>query len=131
MSEEQRTEVHVMRGDRLSEATQQTPGMMRRTGIDPSVSRGLWVGRVMTDPGFSSGAHHHGEAETVGHVLTGSARIRFGEGFREYVDLFPGDFVYIGPNVPHIEENLSETEILEFVTIRSPDNIVVNLEGGQ
>jgi uncharacterized RmlC-like cupin family protein len=120
--------VRVVRGDALSESTQQTPGMTRRAGIDPSVSRSLWVGRVSTEPGFSSGPHHHGEAETVGHVLRGRARIRYGEDYQDHVDLEPGDFVYIAPHLPHIEENLSETEPLEFVTIRSPDNIVVNLD---
>ncbi|MPZ60609.1 MAG: cupin domain-containing protein [Propionibacteriales bacterium] len=120
--------VHVVRAGNLSEATAQTPGMTRRAGIDPSISRGLWVGRVATGPGFNSGVHHHGEAETVGHVLEGRARIRYGDGYKSFVDLDPGDFIYIGPYVPHIEENLSDTEPLEFVTIRSPDNIVVNLE---
>lgn len=121
-------DVHVVRAEDLTDTTQQTPGMVRRAGIDPTVSRGLWVGRVSTGPGFSSGAHHHGEAETVGHVVSGRARIRFGEDYGEYVDLEAGDFVYIGPYVPHIEENLSDDSMLEFVTIRSPDNIVVNLE---
>lgn len=119
--------VHVVRAQGLTDVTSQTSGMVRRAGIDPSISRGLWVGRVSTGPGFSSGAHHHGEAETVGHVLTGRARIRFGDDFNEYVDLVAGDFVYIGPYVPHIEENLDDDGMLEFVTVRSPDNIVVNL----
>lgn len=120
--------IRVVSMDEMTEATQQTPGMLRRSGIDRSASQQLWVGRVSTDPGFSSGPHHHGEAETVGHVLLGRARILYGPDFKLFVDLDPGDFIYIPPHLPHIEENLSQTEPLEFITIRSPDNIVVNLD---
>lgn len=128
MSEADEYGIRVVSGSELTETTQQTPGMVRRAGIDPRTSNQLWVGRVSTGPGFSSGPHHHGEAETVGHVLMGRARILYGPGFAHFVDLDPGDFVYIPPHLPHIEENLSETEPLEFITIRSPDNIVVNLD---
>lgn len=127
MSEADEFGVRVVTGGELTKATQQTPGIDRRVGIDPRTSNQLWVGRVSTEPGFSSGPHHHGEAETVGHVLSGRARILYGPGFSRFVDLDPGDFVYVPPHLPHIEENLSDTEPLELITIRSPDNIVVNL----
>jgi uncharacterized RmlC-like cupin family protein len=90
-------------------------------------SEGLWVGRVTGEPGMDSGPHHHGEAETVGYVLSGQFVLFYGENFAEQVELGPGDFIYVPPFVPHIERNLSATESVEFVSIRRPDNIVVNL----
>lgn len=55
------------------------------------------------------------------------ARIYFGDGYREYVDVEAGDFVHVPPNVPHIEGNLSKEEPMEWRTARTPENIVVNL----
>lgn len=105
--------------------TAQTDHLPRRTGVD---APNLWMGRVEGSPGRDSGAHHHGEAETGGYILSGHTRILFGKGFQEYVDLGPGDFVHVPPYVPHIERNLSETEPVVFITTRNPANIVVNLK---
>jgi uncharacterized RmlC-like cupin family protein len=42
----------------------------------------------------------------------------------------PGDFVFVPPYMPHVEANMSTTEELVWLTCRTPDNIVVNLDGG-
>ena len=72
--------------------------------------------------------HHHGEAETGGYVLSGHGRIYFGEDYKEYVDLHDGDFVFVPPFMPHVEVNMSTTEELVWLTCRTPDNLVTNLE---
>src|SRR5687767_6596714 len=103
--------------------------MPRRAAIAPGKGDGsqrLWMGRVTGQPGMNSGPHHHGEAETCGYVLSGSCRVYYGDGFTEYVDLNAGDFIYVAPYVPHIEMNPTDQPV-EFVTVRTPDNIVVNL----
>jgi uncharacterized RmlC-like cupin family protein len=87
----------------------------------------LWFGKVHNDPGFRSVSHHHGEAETGGYVLSGTARIYFGERFADYVDLETGDWVFVPPFMPHVECNRSRTEPLVWLTTRTPENIVVNL----
>jgi uncharacterized RmlC-like cupin family protein len=87
----------------------------------------LWFGKASNAPGFRSLPHHHGEAETGAYVLYGRARIYFGEGFKEYVDLTEGDFMYVPPFLSHLEANMSTTEELWWLACRSPDNIVVNL----
>lgn len=76
---------------------------------------------------MTSSPHHHGEAETAGLVVSGHCRISFGPDYHESVDLAPGDFVFVPANFPHIEANTSDTEPVEFITARSPDNIVINL----
>jgi uncharacterized RmlC-like cupin family protein len=119
----------VVKGGAASLETTQTPGSMRFEGIGPSTdANAIWMGRVRNGPGEWSLPHHHGEAETAGYVLSGRGRIYYGRDYREFVDLEAGDMVFVPPFVPHIEGNLSETEPLEFLTARSPRNIVVNLE---
>jgi uncharacterized RmlC-like cupin family protein len=121
--------VRVVHG--LHDKTAQTPGMYRRAAIDAESvgSEKLWFGRVTCPPGLNSGPHHHGEAETAGHMLSGERiRIYFGENYQEFVDIEPGDYLFVPAYVPHIEVNMSDTEAAEFVTARSPANIVVNLD---
>ena len=36
--------------------------------------------------------------------------------------------VFVPANTPHIEQNISQDEPAEFIGVRSPRNIVVNLE---
>ena len=113
------------------EAINPTPGMDRKAAISKETvgAQRLWFGRVTCPPGYASAPHHHGEAETAGHMLSGDrCRIYFGENFEEYVDVRPGDYLMVPPWTPHIEVNMSDTEEGEFVTARSPDNIVTNLD---
>lgn len=114
----------------LVEAPGQTPKAVRISGVsvENSEVENLWFGRVHTGPGEISDAHHHGAAETGGHVLKGRGFIRYGDRYETIVYLEEGDFVYVPPFVPHIEGNASKTQELVWLTTRTPDNIVVNLD---
>lgn len=109
--------------------TGQSGGCVRVTGVGPqhTPATRIWFGKVSNDPGYRSLPHHHGEAETGGYVLKGIARIYFGEGYKEYLDMEEGDFIFVPPNWPHVEVNMSVTDELVWLTTRTPDNIVVNL----
>jgi uncharacterized RmlC-like cupin family protein len=109
--------------------TAQSGGAVRVSGVGPqhTPATRIWFGRVSNLPGYRSLPHHHGEAETGGYVLKGRGRIYFGEGY-QFEDLDEGDFVFVPPFMPHVEVNLSSTEELIWLTARTPDNIVVNLE---
>ncbi len=104
--------------------------MLRYTGIDAGTAgaQRVWLGRVIGHAGMNSGPHHHGASETAVYVLRGRARIHYGEGFREYVEIGPGDFAFVPAYLPHVEANVSPDEPVEFIVARSPDNTVVNLE---
>jgi uncharacterized RmlC-like cupin family protein len=39
-----------------------------------------------------------------------------------------GDWVFVPPFMPHVEANMSVTEELVWLTARTPENIVVNLD---
>ena len=121
----------VQRRDELPMAPGQTQNAKRYSGVSKENTEvaNLWFGKVVTGPGEVSDPHHHGEAETGGYVFRGHGFIRFGERYEDILYLEEGDFVYVPPFVHHIEGNLSRTEELIWLTTRTPDNIVVNLEG--
>lgn len=122
--------ISVQRKDELPEAPGQTANARRLSGVavENTDVKGLWFGKVYTGPGEVSDPHHHGEAETGGYVFKGNGFIRYGEHYEHVLYMEEGDFVYVPPFVPHIEGNLSKTKELIWLTTRTPDNIVVNLE---
>ncbi|WP_432489415.1 cupin domain-containing protein [Kineococcus sp. SYSU DK018] len=119
----------VTRAGQEHRGTGQSGGAVRVSGVSVqhTPATRIWFGKVSNEPGYRSLPHHHGEAETGGYVLTGRARIYFGEEFRDFVDMEAGDFVFVPPFVPHVEANMSTTEELVWLTARTPENIVVNL----
>lgn len=120
----------VNRAADLKPAPGQTENARRVSGVskENSAASRIWFGKVHTGPGEVSQAHHHGEAQTGGYVLKGRGFIRYGEGYAKIEYLEEGDFVFVPPYMPHIEGNASTTEELIWMTTRTPDNIVVNLE---
>jgi uncharacterized RmlC-like cupin family protein len=89
----------------------------------------LWAGTVLIHAGAKTGAHHHGELESVIYVLKGRARMRWGEALEYVAEAGPGDFIYVPPFVPHQEINASDDQPLECVMVRSGgEAVVVNLD---
>jgi uncharacterized RmlC-like cupin family protein len=120
----------VTRRDALSDDTSQSGDCVRRSGVSPqnTPATRIWFGQVSNAPGFRSPPHHHGEAETGGFVLSGRGRIYFGKDLKEHVDLTDGDFVFVPPHMVHVEANMDTERPLVWLTCRTPDNIVVNLD---
>lgn len=119
----------VTRGGRESGRTGQSEGASRVAGVSPqhTPAMRIWFGKVSNSPSYRSVPHHHGAAETGGYVLSGRARIYFGEKFADYIDMAEGDWVFVPPFMPHVECNLDRGKPLTWMTARTPDNIVVNL----
>jgi uncharacterized RmlC-like cupin family protein len=123
--------VRVVRSDELDSNTPQTPGMNRAAAIDHARSGAerLWAGTVVIDAGARTGAHHHGPIESVIYVVSGRARMRWGEKLEFLAEAGPGDFIYVSPYVPHQEINASDDEPLSCVIVRSgQEPVVVNLD---
>ena len=110
--------------------TGQSGGAVRISGVSTqhTPATKIWYGQVSNEPGYRSFPHHHGEAETGGYVLRGHGRIYFGEDYKEFIDRPEGDWVFVPPYMPHVEANMSITEELVWLTARTPENIVVNLD---
>jgi uncharacterized RmlC-like cupin family protein len=109
--------------------TGQSGGLAFLTGVggDRAPSQRLWFGRAGNAPGSRSLPHHHGEAETGAYLLSGRARIYFGDRFADYVDLTTGDFMFVPPQLVHLEANMSTIEEAWWIACRTPSNIIVNL----
>jgi len=123
--------VKVIPGSQLDLNTAQTPGMLRAAAINNARTGAskLWAGTVTIEPNAKTGAHHHGELESVIYVVSGRARMRWGVNLEFTAEAGPGDFIYVPSYVPHQEINASRDEILSCVLVRSgQEPIVVNLE---
>ena len=122
--------VRVVRADSLDSNTPQTPGMNRAAAITHARigAEALWAGTVVIHPGAKTGAHHHGPVESVIYVVSGRARMRWGEQLQYVAEAGPGDFIHVPPMVPHQEINASDDEPLSCVLVRTgQEPVVVNL----
>jgi uncharacterized RmlC-like cupin family protein len=123
--------VRVVHSNELDVNTPQTPGMNRAAAITNARAGAekLWAGTVVVRPDARTGAHHHGSLESVIYVVTGRARMRWGERLEFTAEAGPGDFIYVAPFAPHQEINASPDEPLACVVVRSgQEPIVVNLD---
>lgn len=123
--------VRVIPGTQLDFNTPQTPGMTRAAAInhDRAGANKLWAGTANIHPNAKTAPHHHGELESIIYVVSGRARMRWGEQLEFVADAGPGDFIYVPPFVPHQEINADPNEPLMCVVVRSDQEpVVVNLE---
>jgi uncharacterized RmlC-like cupin family protein len=123
--------VRVVHADELDVNTPQTPGMTRVAAIDHARAgaQKLWAGTAVIHPNAKTGAHHHGALESVIYVVSGRARMRWGERLEFVAEAGPGDFIYVPPFVPHQEINARADEALSCVVVRSDQEpVVVNLD---
>ena len=123
--------IRIVRAGELDANTPQTPGMSRAAAITHAKTGAskLWAGTVVVEPAAKTGAHHHGELETVLYIVRGRARFRWGDRLEFVEEAGPGDFIYVPPYVPHQEMNAHNDEPVEAVVVRSgQEPIVVNLD---
>jgi uncharacterized RmlC-like cupin family protein len=119
--------IRIVRANELDSNTPQTPGMTRAAAITNACAGAtkIWAGTVVVQPQAKTGAHHHGELETVLYIVQGRARFRWGDRLEFVAEAGPGDFIY----VPHQEINAKSDEPVEAVVVRSgQEPIVVNLD---
>jgi uncharacterized RmlC-like cupin family protein len=122
--------IRIVRAGELDTNTPQTPGMTRAAAITRASAgaKKLWAGTVVVQPDVKTGAHHHGELETVLYIISGRARFRWGERLEFVDEAGPGDFIYVPPFVPHQEINARRDEPVEAVVVRSgQEPVVINL----
>src|SRR4051795_10684571 len=123
--------VRVVRSGELDTNTPQTPGMSRAAAITTARAGAekLWAGTVTIHPDAKTGAHHHGDLESVIYVVSGLARMRWGERLEYVAEAGPGDFIWVPPWVPHQEINASpDTELRCVLTRSGQEPVVMNLD---
>jgi uncharacterized RmlC-like cupin family protein len=123
--------VRIIRANELDAGTAQTLGMQRRAAVTTGRTGAmkLWAGTVTIDAKAKTGAHHHGDLESVIYVVSGHARLRWGNRLEFVAEAQAGDFIYVPPYVPHQEINASEDLQLHCVLARSGQTgLVFNLD---
>ena len=92
--------VKVIPSGQLDLNTPQTPGMTRAAAITHARTGAtkLWAGTVKIEANAKTGPHHHGELESVIYIVSGKARMRWGDQLEFCSEAAPGGF-YICPSL--------------------------------
>lgn len=72
-------------------------------------------------PGAEALPHLHEAHETAILVLSGRARMRYGEGLREELEVAGGDFLYIPAGMPHQPFNASDEPCRAVIARTDPN----------
>lgn len=115
------SECRVIKSGNAEEAAQ---GISYERGLSAQSvgARGICMHLGTIPPGGVASAHKHEGHETVIYVLSGSARMEYGERLEQHVDAGAGDFVYVPAGMPHRPYNLSDSEPARFVVARTDPN---------
>ena len=122
--------IRVIGPDGFDRGTAQTPGSNRLAAIAPGLCAGttMWGGLFEMEPGARTAIHHHGEQQTIVYVLSGICEMRWGVRGEYTAWAKAGDFLHVPAFLPHMEINLSVSEALRWVVVRSTSvPIVINL----
>ena len=124
------SDLRIIKHDELDAGTAQTPGMVRLAGVAKSTSgaEGIWMGEVTSAPGFSSGAHHHGDVESAIYIISGALTMRWGDRLEHSGEAKAGDFIYVPAQMVHQEVNASDSEPVVAIVARGGDNVVINVD---
>jgi len=96
-------------------------------------AQNIFMGVFRVPPGATSRPHYHANCESTLYMLRGEMLIRHGEQLDQELRVVPGDLLYVPPLETHLLENVSETEVIEYVVARnSPteDSVEVPWAGG-
>ena len=123
--------VRIVSSNQLDLNTPQTADMTRAAAINRALAGAskLWAGTVDVHPNAKTAPHHHGSLESIIYIVSGRARMRWGERLEFFAEAGPGDFIFVPPFVPHQEINANTTEPLKCIVVRSDQEpVVVNLD---
>lgn len=84
-------------------------------------AEGISAGLVNMPPGKASKAHYHAHSEIVVVCLRGTAATLIGPQLTPHIH-GPGEFIFIPEGVVHVAVNLSDTEELVAVEMRTDPN---------
>lgn len=103
-----------------------TPGMARSLAMHQD---GMWTGMVDTEPGATSGWHHHGDHETTLYIVEGRMRIEFGPAGADAVEAVAGDFLRVPAGTVHRESNPGETTSRAVIVRCGEGQPTINVSG--
>src|SRR5512132_3728805 len=114
------SDIRIVKPQQRDAATAQTPGMVRTAGVSAATcgAAGVWMGEVTNEPGFRSGAHHHGDVESAIFVLEGTIRFRWGARLEHSAEASAGDFIFVPAQLVHQEINASPSDRVVAILAR-------------
>jgi uncharacterized RmlC-like cupin family protein len=84
-------------------------------------STGICMHLLELPPGAQARPHLHENHETAILVLSGSARMRYGDGLKDELEVSQGDFLYIPPGMPHQPFNASSEKATAVIARTDPN----------
>ena len=84
-------------------------------------STGICMHLLTIPPGGRAKAHKHLSHETAIYVLSGEAKMWFGERLEECMSIQAGDLVYIPADTPHLPANLSDQPVTAVIARTDPN----------
>jgi uncharacterized RmlC-like cupin family protein len=103
-----------------------TPGFVREIAFE--TGRATLI-RARAEPHATSGWHHHGDCEVLGHVIGGRARFEFGPDGRESMEIEEGGFFHVPAGLVHRDVNPLDAPQEIILTVVGAGPLVVNLDG--
>lgn len=83
-------------------------------------SSGLCMHVLRVPPGGRAKAHKHATHETAIYVISGHARMYWGDRLEHVMDTAPGDMIYIPADVPHLPFNDGSEEAVAVIARTDP-----------
>jgi uncharacterized RmlC-like cupin family protein len=84
-------------------------------------STGICMHLLEMPPGAEARPHLHESHETAILVLSGRARMRYGDDMAEELEVRAGDFLYIPPGMPHQPFNASDEPARAVIARTDPN----------
>jgi uncharacterized RmlC-like cupin family protein len=85
-------------------------------------ARGISMNLIVIPAGGAAEPHLHRGYETAIYILQGRVDTRYGPGLKESLICEAGDFLFIGPDVPHQPVNLDQYAPAMAIVARNDPN---------
>jgi uncharacterized RmlC-like cupin family protein len=110
----------VVRGDKPFSGLQ---GLAYSEGIstESAGSEGICMHLLDLPPGAEALPHLHEAHETAILVLSGGAKMRYGDGLSEELEVSAGDFLYIPAGMPHQPFNAGDAPCRAVIARTDPN----------
>lgn len=104
-------------------------GLMREFGVSATTSgaQALSMAYGIVPAGSKSKRHYH-PFETAVYVISGQSRAFFGPNDERWVDVSPGDFIYIPAGMIHSTENTGDGPVEYILARAAPEDIAISAD---
>ena len=83
-------------------------------------SSGICMHLLTVPPGGRAKAHKHATHETAIYIISGHAKMYWGDSLEHLMEASPGDLIYIPADVPHLPVNDGSVEAVAVIARTDP-----------